>query len=327
MSEPSEPAPLPSRRALRAAEREAEKQATGQSGAGLPESSTEQVPSRASSAEAHKAPLTGAIPAVPAARARSVPAIPRPTSPLTELPKGAFAMAPVAPIGEPTLALPPKAESPVSEPGAVQTTTAPASRAGRDLPAAIGVGLLLLVAVLVGLLLYPPAFLAMVVLAAALGVWELSRGLLQRDVRVPLVPMMVGVLAMPVAAYYAGAEGLLFALSACALAILIWRTLDPVPGAGQSIFAGIFVLAWVPFLISFALLVLRDPNNLASLFEFRNWTAALERCGSPPCCSWWWPMTPSATWSGRFSGNIRWLPRSARKSLGKALPDPCSERR
>ncbi|WP_425503330.1 phosphatidate cytidylyltransferase [Psychromicrobium silvestre] len=183
-------------------------------------------------------------------------------------------MAPVAPIGEPTLALPPKAESPVSEPGAVQTTTAPASRAGRDLPAAIGVGLLLLVAVLVGLLLYPPAFLAMVVLAAALGVWELSRGLLQRDVRVPLVPMMVGVLAMPVAAYYAGAEGLLFALSACALAILIWRTLDPVPGAGQSIFAGIFVLAWVPFLISFALLVLRDPNNLASLFEFRNWTAS-----------------------------------------------------
>ncbi|AJT42773.1 phosphatidate cytidylyltransferase [Psychromicrobium lacuslunae] len=147
------------------------------------------------------------------------------------------------------------------------------SRAGRNLPAAIGVGLPLLIVVLGGLLFYPPAFLAMVVLAAALGVWELSRALLQRGVAVPLLPIMVGVLAMPVSAYYVGTEGLLFALVACSLAVLVWRTLDPVPGAGQSIFAGTFILAWVPFLLSFSVLILREPNHLASVLELQSWPA------------------------------------------------------
>ncbi|WP_394942308.1 phosphatidate cytidylyltransferase [Psychromicrobium sp. YIM B11713] len=151
--------------------------------------------------------------------------------------------------------------------------TAKPSRAGRNLPAAIGVGLPLLVIVLGGLLFYPPAFLAMVILASALGVWEISRALLQRGVEVPIAPIMVGVLAMPVAAYYAGAEGLLFALISSALAVLLWRTLDSAKGAGPSIFAGVFVLVWVPFLISFSVLILREPNNLASVLEFRSWPA------------------------------------------------------
>jgi phosphatidate cytidylyltransferase len=99
-------------------------------------------------------------------------------------------------------------------------------------------------------------------------VWEVSRALLHRDISVPLTPVMVGTAAMPVAAYFSGPEGLLFALVASAAAVLLWRSLDPAEGAVGSIFAGVFLLAWIPFFISFAILVLRgreDPTTALTL--------------------------------------------------------------
>jgi phosphatidate cytidylyltransferase len=115
----------------------------------------------------------------------------------------------------------------------------------------------LLIIVLGGLLLYPVAFVVIVSAFAVVGVWEVSRALLQRHIAVPLAPVMIGTIAMPAAAYFSGAEGLLFALVASAVAVLLWRSLDPTEGAIQSIFAGVFALAWIPFMISFVFLLLR----------------------------------------------------------------------
>lgn len=150
---------------------------------------------------------------------------------------------------------PTSAASVLQEMPAAKVSTA--SRAGRNLPAAIVVGLGLLVIVLGGLLLYPVAFVVIVSAFAVVGLWEVSRALLQRDIAVPLVPVMIGTIAMPAAAYFSGAEGLLFALVASAVAVLLWRSLDPAEGAIQSIFAGVFTLAWIPFMISFVFLLLR----------------------------------------------------------------------
>jgi phosphatidate cytidylyltransferase len=108
-----------------------------------------------------------------------------------------------------------------------------------------------------GLLLYPVALIVIVAGFAAVGVWEVSRALLQRRIAVPLAPVLIGTVAMPPAAYFSGAEGLLFALVASAVAVLVWRCLDPAEGAVPSIFAGVFVLAWIPFMMSFVFLLLR----------------------------------------------------------------------
>lgn len=240
--------PLPSRRTLRAAEREAEKKVA--KGAAHKAAQRNQ---QSASIDGRRAPITSAIPAVPAQAQMVVkqPAAKKPA--IASIPK------PSAPVAAAALPMPEQISAPVPK----------ASRAGRNLPAAIGVGLGLLIAVLIGLLFYPPAFIVMVILASALGVWEVSRGLLQRGVEVPLVPVMVAVVAMPISAYYVGVEGLLFALVACCLALMIWRSLDSSTGTGQSIFAGILMIAWIPFLISFVLLVLREPEGPATLLAFR----------------------------------------------------------
>jgi phosphatidate cytidylyltransferase len=134
-------------------------------------------------------------------------------------------------------------------------------RAGRDLPAAIGVGVGLLVVVLGSLLFYPLGFVIVATAFACVGVWEVNRAVVGRGISAPLTPVMAGALAMPASAYFAGAEGLLFALVASATATVLWRSLDSEPDAARSILAGVFMLTWIPFLLSFVFLMLRGDQG------------------------------------------------------------------
>lgn len=151
-------------------------------------------------------------------------------------------------------------------PAAATIVKAPRTpKAGRDLPAAISVGLALLVLVLGSLLFYPAAFVAVATVFACVGVWEVNRAIAGKGISVPFTPVMVGALAMPASAYFAGAEGLLFALVASTGATVLWRSLDPEPGAAKSILAGVFSLMWIPFLLSFVFLMLREQGPTAGM--------------------------------------------------------------
>jgi phosphatidate cytidylyltransferase len=132
----------------------------------------------------------------------------------------------------------------------------PTPGAGRNLPAATAVGLAMLFAVLGGLLFLPLGFVAVTTTFAVFGVWEIFRALEANGTRLPIVPVLVGTVAMPFSAYFGGLESLLFALLASSVAVLLWRSVESAVGSARSIFAGVFTLSWVPFLISFATLPL-----------------------------------------------------------------------
>ncbi|MDZ4090874.1 MAG: phosphatidate cytidylyltransferase [Arthrobacter sp.] len=132
----------------------------------------------------------------------------------------------------------------------------PTPKAGRNLPAATAVGLSMLVFVLGGLLFLPLGFVLIVTAFAVFGVWEVFRALETTGTRLPIVPVMTGTVAMPAAAYFGGTESLLFAMLLSSVAALIWRSLEGAAGSARSIFAGVFTLSWIPFLISFAVLPL-----------------------------------------------------------------------
>src|SRR5687767_2336968 len=138
----------------------------------------------------------------------------------------------------------------------------PTPGAGRNLPAAIAVGLAMLFAVLGGLLFFPLGFVAVTTTFAVFGVWEIFRALEANGTRLPIVPVMVGTVAMPFAAYFGGLESLLFAMLASSVAVLLWRSIESAIGSARSIFAGVFTLAWVPFLISFSALPLHVAGGV-----------------------------------------------------------------
>lgn len=135
------------------------------------------------------------------------------------------------------------------------------SRAGRNLPAAIAVGLTLLVTVLVGLFFLPDAFVALVAAFCVIGVWEVSRALAVKDILVPKPPLFAGAVAMPFAAYYGGPEAQAFALVGTVVAIMVYQCLDTARDAVRRIMSGVFILCWVPLFISFALLLLDEPDG------------------------------------------------------------------
>jgi phosphatidate cytidylyltransferase len=140
-------------------------------------------------------------------------------------------------------------------------------RAGRNLPAAIGVGAGLLVIIAASLFLYRPSFAAIVALAVVYASYELSRaldGAIARGAtgaatpivwgRPALVPLAVGGVALVVAAWERGPNGLVVAVLLCACAVFLWRLADGAAGYLPDVTASLLVLLYVPTLAGFAVL-------------------------------------------------------------------------
>lgn len=156
------------------------------------------------------------------------------------------------------------------EPKAVLAAEAPApARAGRNLPWAIGVGLVLGAVIVASLFIRSEAFLLVAIAACGIGLWELERALRTRDIRIPLLPLVVGAVGMLVSAYTSGIEALLVAFLLTSGGAFIWRVLD---GTGASAMrdasAGIFAAAYVPFLAGFVMLMLAEDNGAWLVLAF-----------------------------------------------------------
>ncbi|MCD5353853.1 phosphatidate cytidylyltransferase, partial [Kineosporia mesophila] len=141
-------------------------------------------------------------------------------------------------------------------------------RAGRNLPAAIGVGVALGVLALTSLFVRPEAFVALASFVVVLSVWELSGALAAKQIVVPVIPVAVGALGMLVSAYVAGPEGLLVSYMLTAFGILLWRIVEGLDGAMRDVTAGLFVAAYVPLLAGFAILMLAADQGPKRVVTF-----------------------------------------------------------
>jgi phosphatidate cytidylyltransferase len=136
------------------------------------------------------------------------------------------------------------------------------SRAGRNLPAAIAVGVSLVLVVLASLLIYKPAFLAVIAVAAGVGVWEMVQALKKSGADAPLIPLLAGTLLMIGLAWYEGPDALLLGLAVTVLAAVIWRIADGAAAFRRDLTASLLTAVYVPFLLSFGvLLVLSGAND------------------------------------------------------------------
>lgn len=134
--------------------------------------------------------------------------------------------------------------------------TRSSGRAGRNLPAAIGVGLTL--GALVTVPLYSPyrwAFIGVLIAAISLGTYEIVKALRTLGAQPPMVPLQIGGLVTLVMAYRLGPEALFLGLALTVLACLAWRLADPAEGFLRDVAASAFTATYVPFLAGFAALL------------------------------------------------------------------------
>jgi phosphatidate cytidylyltransferase len=133
-------------------------------------------------------------------------------------------------------------------------------KAGRNLPAAVGVSLGLAAVVLVPLFVFKPLFIVVIAAAVVVGVWELTRAIGAAEARPPLVPLLVGGVGSLLLAAFTGAEGLVVGLLLTVIAVLLWRIADDPVGFQRDVSTAALVAAYVPFLAGFAVL-LTTPDD------------------------------------------------------------------
>jgi CDP-diglyceride synthetase len=110
-------------------------------------------------------------------------------------------------------------------------------RAGRDLPAAIMVGVGLGVLVVVSLYIVKVLFLVVVAGAVGVGMVELARSFATRDIHVPIIPLISGMIVMVVGTYWWGSVFLVGTFALTLMVVLAWRMLAP-PGDASGVAAG-----------------------------------------------------------------------------------------
>jgi phosphatidate cytidylyltransferase len=143
-----------------------------------------------------------------------------------------------------------------------------ASRAGRDLPAAIAVGVLL-GAMAIGVLLFAPiGWLPVLAVAMPIATHEVVRRLREAGYVLPLIPLLIGGQAMIWLTWPYGPAGLLGAYGGTIVVCMVWRLV----GHGLSeqpvnylrdISATVLLATWVPLFASFsALLIFQDRGGI-----------------------------------------------------------------
>jgi phosphatidate cytidylyltransferase len=128
-------------------------------------------------------------------------------------------------------------------------------KAGRDLRAAITIGLLLGVAVAASLFIVKWAFVVFTIVIMMAAVRELSRAMRGRAVAVPQFPLVIGAGAVLVAAYKGGTEKLVVATLLLVVAAVVWGAVTDGLDKLAGIAASVFVACYVALLGGFAVLM------------------------------------------------------------------------
>jgi phosphatidate cytidylyltransferase len=182
------------------------------------------------------------------------------------------------------------------------------SRAGRNLPVAIGVAVALVAVIVGSLAVYKDLFLLVVSAAILVALWELRNVLGASAARLPAAPLAVGAVAMIGGAYYGGPDVLLMVLAATVLTTVVWRMPQGQHGFVRDITASVFCLVYVPFLASFVSLLLASADGVDRVLSFIAVTIASDiggyavgvLVGRHPMAP---AISPKKSWEG-FAGSV-----------------------
>ncbi len=152
------------------------------------------------------------------------------------------------------------------------------------------------------------AFVAVVVVAVCLALWELAQALSARQVHVPLPPVAVGAVAMLVAAYSAGGQALAVCFVLTAVGVVVWRSAEAPEGALRDVAGGVFAAAYLPLLGGFVVLMLAEDDGAWRVLTFMVVTVASDIGGyALGVVAGRHPMAPSVSpkksWEG-FAGSV-----------------------
>jgi phosphatidate cytidylyltransferase len=208
---------------------------------------------------------------------------------------------PSGPVGPDVAADP----SGAPEASAPSSALAKSSRAGRNLPAAIAVGVGLGAVIIASLLVYRPSFVVIIIIAVLIGVYELVSAV---PARPPVIPLLAGAIAMEVVAWFRGSGGLVVGLLITVGGVMVWRLGDGAAGYGRDVSASVLVTLYVPLLAGFAVLLAHPSDGAGRVLAFVGTVVCSDTGGyATGVLLGKHPMAPriskAKTWEG-FAGSL-----------------------
>jgi phosphatidate cytidylyltransferase len=134
-------------------------------------------------------------------------------------------------------------------------------RTGRNLPVAFGVGAGLGGLAILTLFTVKATFLLYMAVAVGIALWELSRAMAARGIRLPVVPVAVGGAVALALAYWSGERAMVACLPLTVIAVLAWRLPGGAAGYLRDVTAGVFALGYLPLMACFVGLMLAVPDG------------------------------------------------------------------
>ena len=182
------------------------------------------------------------------------------------------------------------------------------SRAGRDLPAAIGSGLALGAIVLLSLFTWKWTFGVVLVAALLVSVRELIQAFGSRGIKVARTPLLIATVLLPTTAFIWGLSVEVVVLGITVLFVMFWRIRLGTEGYVRDVSASIFVAAYVPFVAGFVMLTLAADDGPKRVLVFILLTVANDIggyaagvfFGRHPIAA---QISPKKSWEG-FAGSL-----------------------
>jgi phosphatidate cytidylyltransferase len=152
-----------------------------------------------------------------------------------------------------------------------ETEVKKTSRAGRNLPAAIAVGVIMGGGLIATLLLAPRGWVAIVAAAMAVATVEVVGRLREGGYAIPIIPLLGGGQAIVWLTWPFGVTGAFAAFGGTVVVCLIWRLLSQGLKAQpvnylRDVAVTIFLAVWLPLFGSFGALLVYEPDGYARVF-------------------------------------------------------------
>lgn len=205
------------------------------------------------------------------------------------------------------------------QPGSSGPAAAPKSRAGRNLPAAIAVGVVMLGIALASLYYQLWIFIVVVVAAVAIGTDELATAMRSKGIQLTKTPLITAAVLLPVLAFEWGPAQLLMGFGLLFLAMVVYRLFrHGVDDFVRDSTASGFVLSYAPLMGGFAALIAASPDGADRVVTFIILSVASDvggyaagvLFGRHPMAP---AISPKKSWEG-FAGSV-----TLQVALGAAL--------
>lgn len=182
------------------------------------------------------------------------------------------------------------------------------SEPGRNLPAAIAVGLGLGAVVLIALWIAKWALIVVAVVVLFLALHELTSAFRNVGVMVSRIPLYLGTVCIAIGAYLWGIEAQLIVFGIIVVFTLLWRIRKGTDGFVKDVTASVFIAAYLPFMVGFLMLTLAYPNGSARTIVFIALTVSSDiggytagvLFGKHPMAP---QISPKKSWEG-FAGSV-----------------------